>query len=81
MARVFSVMIAALGIILVAVMFYGGVLMTMAGVRQASPVLQIPMWTIFIALPIGMVLLCMEIILQVFEKWPNPFPGNEEELA
>ena len=81
MARVFSVMIAALSVILVVVMFYGGVLMTEGGFRQLSPVLQIPMWPIFISLPIGMVLLCMEIVLQVFEKWSNPFPGNTEELA
>jgi TRAP-type C4-dicarboxylate transport system permease small subunit len=81
MARAFSVMIAVLGVILVAVMFYGGVLMTLGGFRQLSPVLQMPMWPIFISLPIGMVLLCMEIILQVFEKWSNPFPGNTEEVA
>jgi TRAP-type C4-dicarboxylate transport system permease small subunit len=80
-ARAFSVLIAALSIVLVVVMFYGGVLMTGSGFRQLSPVLQIPMWPIFISLPIGMALLCMEIILQVFEKWSNPFPGHEEEVA
>lgn len=81
LARTFSVVIAALGILLVAVMFYGGLLLTESGFRQLSPVLQIPMWPIFISLPIGMVLLCLEIVLQVFEKWSNPFPGTEEELA
>lgn len=81
LARVMSIAIAALGILLVAVFFYGGVLLTEAGFRQLSPVLQIPMWPIFISLPIGMVLLSLEIVLQVFERWPNPFPGNEEELT
>ena len=81
LARAFSVLIAVLSIILVAVMFYGGVLMTQKGFDQLSPVLQMPMWPIFISLPIGMVLLCMEIVLQVVEKWSNPFPGNQEEVV
>jgi len=80
-ARAMSVVIAILGIVLVGVLFYGGVLLTEAGFRQMSPVLQIPMWPIFIALPIGMALLCLEIVLQVYEKWDEPFPGNEEELT
>ena len=81
MARCFSVAIAALSLMLVAVLFYGGVILTQSGFHQLSPVLQIPMWPIFISLPIGMALLCLEIVLQVVEKWSNPFPGNEEELA
>lgn len=81
MARALSVFIAALCVVLVVVMFYGGILMTQAGFSQLSPVLQIPMWTIFISLPIGMCLLCIEIILQVFEKWSNPFPGGTEEVV
>ncbi|MCO5066310.1 MAG: TRAP transporter small permease [Rhizobiaceae bacterium] len=81
LARAMSVVIAILGILLVGVLFYGGVILTEGGFRQTSPVLQMPMWPIFIALPIGMTLLCLEIVLQVFEKWNDPFPGNEEELS
>lgn len=80
-ARVMSIVIAALSILLIAVFFYGGVLLTESGFRQLSPVLRMPMWPIFISLPIGMCLLCMEVVLQVVEKWSDPFPGNEEELS
>jgi C4-dicarboxylate transporter DctQ subunit len=81
LARVFSILIAAFSLMLISVLIYGGVVLTQSGFHQLSPVMQMPMWPIFISLPIGMVLLGGEVILQVIEKWQNPFPGNEEELT
>lgn len=78
-ARALSVLIAALGLILVGVLFYGGLLLTDAGTRQTSPVMQIRMWTIFIALPIGMALLAIEIVLQVVERWHAPFDWHAKD--
>lgn len=80
-ARLLSIAIAALGILLVVVLVYGGVLLTQAGMRQMSPVMRVPMWTVFISLPIGMSLLCIEIVLRVIERWDRPFADAEEELT
>jgi TRAP-type C4-dicarboxylate transport system permease small subunit len=79
--RILSVVIACLNLILVAVMFYGGILLTEQGLRQISPVLQIPMWTIFVCIPFGMALLSIEIVLQVIERWDDPFGADQEEVA
>ena len=78
-ARAVSVLIAALNLVFVAVMIYGGVLLTEQGFRQSSPVLLIPMWTIFISIPIGMTLLGVEVVLQVVERWAAPFGTVQEE--
>ncbi len=80
-ARVLSVVIALLNLSLIAVMIYGGLILTEQGFRQISPVLQIPMWTIFLSIPVGMTLLSIEVVLQVVERWHDPFPGDQEELA
>ena len=80
-ARILSVAIAALGIVLVAVLVYGGILLTEAGMRQMSPVMRVPMWTVFVSLPVGMTLLCIEIVLRVVERWDRPFAEGEEELT
>jgi C4-dicarboxylate transporter DctQ subunit len=78
-ARAMSIGIALFNLIFIAVMIYGGILLTEQGFRQTSPVLLIPMWTIFISIPIGMALLGAEIILHVVEHWNAPFPAALEE--
>ncbi|WP_210490895.1 TRAP transporter small permease [Microvirga antarctica] len=79
-ARFFSILIAAINMIFVGVMIYGGILLTEQGIRQTSPVLMIPMWTIFISIPIGMTLLGIEIVMHVIENWHAPFAGIQEDL-
>jgi TRAP-type transport system small permease protein len=80
-ARVLSVVIAALGVVLVVVLIYGGILLTQASIRQMSPVMRVPMWTVFVSLPVGMTLLCLELVLRVKERWDRPFADGEEELT
>jgi TRAP-type C4-dicarboxylate transport system permease small subunit len=80
-ARAFSLIIAAISLGFVAVMVYGGILLTMQGTGQRSPVLLIPMWTIFISIPVGMTLLGIEIVVRVIERWNAPFAAIDEELA
>lgn len=79
-ARAFSILIAAINMTFIVVMIYGGILLTEQGFHQTSPVLLLPMWVVFISIPIGMILLGFEIIMQVFEKWGGPFEGHQEEL-
>lgn len=79
--RILSVIIALLNLSLIAVMFYGGLILTEQGLRQISPVLQIPMWTIFLSIPVGMALLSIEVVLQVIERWDAPFGAASEEFS
>ena len=81
MARVLSVFIAVCSLILVTILFYGGLILTESGFRQLSPVQRIPMWIVFISMPIGMGLLALEIVLRVFERWNDPFEGLPEDDA
>lgn len=78
-ARALSLVIAALSLVLAGVLLYGGILLTQSGFHQTSPVMQIQMWTIFIALPIGMTLLLVEIVLQVVDRWHAPFDPAYED--
>lgn len=39
---------------------------------QASPVLQIPMWIPYLALPIGLVYFGLELLLVLASKWQDP---------
>jgi TRAP-type C4-dicarboxylate transport system permease small subunit len=80
-ARIVSVLIALFSLILVGILFYGGIILTESGFRQLSPVQRLPMWIIFIGVPIGMALLALEIVLRVIERWHDPFGGVQEEDA
>lgn len=79
--RALSVVIAAFSLTLMAVMFYGGLVLTESGFRQSSPILPIRMWVMFLAVPVTTIILSAEIILRVVEGWNNPFGDDQEELA
>ncbi len=79
--RILSVVIAAFSLLLMFVMFYGGVILTEGGFRQSSPVLPIRMWVVFLAVPITAVIVSIEIVLRVVERWNDPFGGDQEESA
>lgn len=79
--RILSVVIAAFSLVLMAVMLYGGVILTEHGLRQLSPVLQVRMWMVFLAVPVSTIILSAEIVLRVVEKWNDPFGGDPEEIA
>jgi len=40
---------------------------------ETSPVLLIPMWTIYMCLPLGAAYFALEIVLSVFDRWDQPF--------
>ena len=50
---------------------------------QTSPVLQIPMWIPYLALPIGLSYFGMELVLSLVEKWKDPqaLANESEKLA
>ena len=49
---------------------------------ETSPVLLIPMWTIYMCLPLGAAYFALEIVLSVVDRWDQPFgtrPSAETE--
>ncbi len=81
-ARVVSVLIAAGSLVFLAVLIYGGVLLMRQGASQTSPTLLLPMWIVFMAVPVGMTFMALEVILRVFERWSDPFaPVFETETS
>lgn len=80
--RILSVVIAGFSLMLMGVMFYGGLVLVESGTRQMSPVLQFRMWWMFLAVPISTVILSIEIVLRVVERWSDPFGSDDaEEVA
>lgn len=81
-ARGVSVLIAAGSLVFLAVLVYGGILLMRQGAAQTSPTLLMPMWIVFMAVPVGMSFMALEVILRVFERWSDPFaPVFEMEMA
>lgn len=79
-ARVASVLIAAGSLLVLAVLIYGGALLTKQGASQSSPTLLLPMWIVFSAVPVGMSFMALEVVLRVVETWAAPFsPAYERE--
>ena len=79
--RLLSVGIAGFSLVLMGVMFLGGLVLVESGTRQMSPVLQFRMWWMFLAVPVSTLILSIEIVLRVIERWSDPFGGDVEEVA
>ncbi|MDO9636953.1 MAG: TRAP transporter small permease [Pseudotabrizicola sp.] len=81
-ARIVSVLIAAGSLVFLAVLVYGGILLVRQGASQTSPTLLMPMWIVFLAVPVGMSFMALEVILRVVDRWADPFaPVFETEMA
>ena len=72
-ARVLSVVIAVINLSFLAVMIYGGVILFEQGFVQTSPTMLIPMWIIYMMIPIGMTYFALEVVLHTIEHWDDPF--------
>ena len=66
-------LIAVLGLIFVAALLKGSVRLIEFGQFQTAPTLQIPMWIIYMALPIGLVYFLFELVVAIGET----ASGNE----
>jgi len=50
----------------------GSIVLIDIGHIQTSPVLQIPMWIPYLALPIGLIYFGLELVLSLVVKWKDP---------
>ena len=73
-ARVLSLLIAAGALWFLGVVVYGSLpLIELGWLFETSPVLQLPMWIIYLSLPLGAVYFALELVARVVERWDRPF--------
>lgn len=70
---------AILGAIFVAALLKGSLRLIEFGQFQTAPTLQIPMWIIYLALPIGLVYFLVELVVAALEQAADAGPGGPLE--
>lgn len=80
--RAVMVLNTILSLIFVAVIFYGSTFLMRIGEFQTSPSLGLPMWMIYLALPLSSIYLAFECVVAMGERWDNPFAqhGHAAEI-
>ena len=73
-ARALSILIAAGALWFLGVVVYGSFpLIELGWLFETSPVLQLPMWVIYLSLPLGAAYFAVELVARVVERWNQPF--------
>jgi TRAP-type C4-dicarboxylate transport system permease small subunit len=82
-ARALKVFIVAACLWFLAVVFYASIpLLKLGWTFETSPVLLMPMWLVYICIPIGVAYWALELVLSTIERWNQPFGTLEsKELA
>jgi len=77
-ARLFDTAMGALGIVAgAALCFYGAALVeVMAGFNQTSPAARLPMWGVYLALPVGGGLIVLGFLCALVELWTRDGPRS-----
>jgi TRAP-type transport system small permease protein len=80
--QVLSLVIVAGCLWFLAVMTYGSFsLIELGWLFETSPVLQIPMWIIYLSLPLGAAYFAFEVVLAAIARWHDPFaPPSAEDM-
>lgn len=74
LARVLMVAVAAGCLWFLGVVVYGSLpLIELGWMFETSPVLQVPMWIIYLCLPLGACYFAIEIVASVIARWDRPF--------
>ena len=78
-------LIAAGALWFLGVVVYGSLpLIELGWLFETSPVLQLPMWVIYLSLPLGAAYFALELVARVVERWNQPFgmlPRDEGDAA
>ena len=73
-ARALSILIALGALWFLGVVVYGSLpLIELGWLFETSPVLQLPMWVIYLSLPLGAAYFALELVARVVERWNQPF--------
>jgi len=72
--RALSLLIAAGALWFLGVVVYGSLpLIELGWLFETSPVLQVPMWIIYLSLPLGAIYFALELVARVVDRWDQPF--------
>ena len=80
-ARAVSVVVAAGCLGFLGLVVLGSLpLIELGWMFETSPVLQAPMWIIYLCIPIGAIYFAIEIVLSVIDRWDRPYgqPASAE---
>ena len=81
-ARALSVVVAVGCIGFLGVVVYGSfALIELGWLFETSPVLLIPMWIIYLCIPLGAFYFALEMVLSVVERWDKPYGPRSETPA
>ena len=73
-ARALMVLVAAGCLWFLGIVVYGSLpLIELGWMFETSPVLQVPMWIIYLCLPLGAFYFGLEVVLSVIDRWDRPF--------
>ena len=72
-ARIVSVLIVVGSVWFLGVVFVGSLTLIEIGFIQTSPAWLIPMWIIYLMMPVGATYFGVEVILALVDNWDQPF--------
>lgn len=78
--RAVMVLNTMLALVFIGVLFYGSLFLLRIGEFQTSPSLGMPMWMIYLALPVSGVYLAFECVAALVERWRDPFAQHGPEM-
>lgn len=79
-ARLLMIVVACGCLWFLGIVAYGSLaLLELGWDFETSPVLLIPMWTIYLCLPLGAAYFAFEIVLHVIDRWDRPF-GQQADI-
>ena len=85
LARTLSIFVTAGGIWFLGVVIIGSLpLIELGWMFERSPVLLVPMWIVYLCLPIGAFYFALEMVLSAIKRWDQPFglrQSSDEESA
>ncbi len=81
-ARAFSLLVVAGALWFLGVVVYGSLpLIELGWLFETSSVLQLPMWVIYLSLPLGAMYFAVELVARVVERWDQPFGIRVAEVG
>ncbi len=79
LGRALSVLIVIGSLWFLGIVIYGSLPLIELGWKfETSPVLQLPMWVIYLSLPLGAVYFAIEVVMKVVDRWDQPFGIRSE---
>jgi len=83
LARAASVAIAIVILLFLGVLAWSSLPLLQLGAMQKSAAMQLPMWIMYLCLPIGAAYIALELFVSVADRWDDPFlvkaSGNSDE--